>query len=466
MFAGRYVHRLKTWNNAQGLCVDWSPTDPAHCVNQGNNSHWQTFDYQFEKVDYDVRLYGKIDVGGGIGGGFHGGGAGTTPAGLSAWTRAANITHPEKEDPRDIVNDKVKEPFETDARTIDKCVEWLRANASASTRPFFLYCGINIPHPPYFTNDTWLAMVNESAVTVPTWLPYEKMHPADQYEAASKALHYEDMKAFTKADILKVRRSYYAMCAQTDHYLGRVVATLDAIGRRDDTYVVFTSDHGEGNMEHMQTWKNSMYEANNRVPLVVSGPGVKKGHVVANVTSNLDLYPTMMEWARLDVSKDVKLDGNSLSTFLFDNRSRMTSSTRPDFVFGEYHSNMANTGHFMIRKGNYKYIAFGTTSPYENYKAQLFNLATDPEEIDDVAVRAPDVATEMEKLMRSVVDAQAVDKECKEQDKVRFNMWFQGHKSDWVKTLGMTVYSNSRTEAFGNEEDLEKMALWINRTKN
>ena len=59
----------------------------------------------------------------------------------------------------------------------------------------------------------------------------------------------------------------------------------------------------------------------------------------------------------------------------------MSSSTRRDFVFGEYHSNMANTGHFMIRKGNYKYIAFGTTSPYENYKAQLFNLTTDPEEI-------------------------------------------------------------------------------------
>ena len=79
-------------------------------------------------------------------------------------------------------------------------------------------------------------------------------------------------------------------------------------------------------------------------------------------------------------------------------------------------------------------------------------------------MRAPDVAAEMEKLMRSVVDVQAVDKECKEQDKVRFNMWFQGHKSDWVKTLGMTVYSNSQTEAFGNEEDLGKMALWINGT--
>ena len=106
-----------------------------------------------------------------------------------------------------------------------------------------------------------------------------------------------------------------------------------------------------------------------------------KGRVVGNVTSNLDLYPTMMEWARLDVSKDVELDGHSLSTFLFTNRSRMSLATPPDFVFGEYHSNMANTKHFMIRKGNYKYIEFGMTSLYENYKPQLFNLTMDPEEI-------------------------------------------------------------------------------------
>ena len=96
-----------------------------------------------------------------------------------------------------------------------------------------------------------------------------------------------------------------------------------------------------------------------------------KGRVVGNVTSNLDLYPTMMEWARLDVSKDVELDGHSLSTFLFNNQSQTSSATRLDFVFGEYHSNMANTEHSMIRKGNCKYTEFGMTSLYENYKPQL-----------------------------------------------------------------------------------------------
>ena len=462
MFSGRYVHRMKTWSNAQGLCVKWNKTDPAHCDDQGNNSYWQTFDYQFEKAGYDVQLFGKVDVGGGIGGGFHGT-SGSTYAGLTAWTRAANITHPQKQDPRTLVNDNASSPFSGDASTIERCVKYLQDNANNS-KPFFLYCGINIPHPAYHTNKTWLAMVNESAVTMPTWIPYEKMHPADQFEASSKALHYDGMKPFTKDDILSVRRTYYAMCAETDYFLGEVVKALESVGKRDDTYIIFTSDHGEGNMEHMQTWKNSMYDANNKVPLIVSGPGVTKGNVVANATSNLDLYPTMLDWAGLDVPSGLQLDGHSLSSFLVPGSSRQTTS-RPDFVFGEYHSNMANTGHFMIKRGNYKYIAFGQTPPYENFKPQLFNLATDPEEIDDIAESAPDIAAEMAKLMSSVADIQAIDKECKDQDKVRFNMWFEQHKSTWVKELGKAAYYGPGTEPFGSEEDLKKMATWINGTK-
>eukprot|EP00118_Oscarella_pearsei_P028433 m.2138 g.2138 ORF g.2138 m.2138 type:complete len:547 (+) comp8343_c0_seq1:29-1669(+) len=462
MFAGRHVHKIQTWNNAQGLCVKWNDTDPAHCIDQGNNSYWKTFDGQFEKAGYEVNLYGKVDVGGGIGGGFHGS-SGSTYAALTAWTRAANITHPQKTDPRTLVHDDAKNPFESDAKTIQKCVDWLNENGKDPKKPFFLYCGINIPHPAYSTNSTWLAMVNESAVTVPKWLPFEEMHPADQYEAASKALHYGGMKAFSKDDILSVRRSYYAMCAQTDHFMGQVVDAIKAVGRQDDTYVLFTSDHGEGNMEHMQTWKNSMYDANNKVPLIVSGPGVVRGKLVTNATSNIDLYPTMMNWAGLTVPDGLDLDGHSLSPFLVPNSS--STSSRPDFIFGEYHSNMANTGHFMIKRGNYKYIAFGQTPPYQGYKPQLFNLATDPQELEDISEKAPDIAAEMAKLMSSVADIQSIDKECKEQDKERFKVWFQNNKSDWVKVLGKVAYFGPNTTPFGDKEDLEKMNSWINGTE-
>lgn len=462
MFAGRYVHKLKSWNNAQGLCVKWNDTNPTQCLDQGNNSYWNTFDYQFQKAGYDVNLFGKVDVGAGIGGGFHGGSnTDTSYAGLTAWTRAANITHPQKKDPRDLVHDNTTNPFEGDARTIANCVKWLHDNKN-STKPFFLYCGINIPHPAYSTNATWLAMVNNSAVKVPTWVPFSQMHPADQYEAASKALHYDSMKSFTHDDILNVRRSFYAMCAETDAYLGLVVDALKEVGKVNNTFVLFTSDHGEGNMEHMQTWKNSMYDANNKVPLIISGPGIVKGNMVANATSNIDIYPSLLDFAGLS-PKNADLDGHSLFPFLFPDQKN-PHPPRPDFVFGEYHSNMANTGHFMIKKGNYKYVAFGRTPPYEDYKPQLFDLSKDWEEVSDMSYTEPETVLEMDSIMRSIVDIQAVDKECKEQDKERFRSWFAMHHIDWVEVLAKSSYNGPSKQPFGTKEDLGKMAMWINGT--
>ena len=57
---------------------------------------------------------------------------------------------------------------------------------------------------------------------------------------------------FTDEEILKVRRTYYAMCAETDYLLGRVLDAAERTGHTlENTYIVFVSDHGEMNMEHV-----------------------------------------------------------------------------------------------------------------------------------------------------------------------------------------------------------------------
>merc|ERR1711907_144511 len=96
-------------------------------------------------------------------------------------------------------------------------------------------------------------------------------------------------------DILKVRKTYYAMCAETDYLLGRVWTALQNKGYSlDDTYVIYLSDHGEMNMEHRQVWKNSMYEASSRVPMTIvppknfGGDAWNRGTIVSNLTSLLD----------------------------------------------------------------------------------------------------------------------------------------------------------------------------------
>ena len=70
---------------------------------------------------------------------------------------------------------------------IEKCLAWLRdhkpfepaSDDPATFQTWMLYCSINIPHPPFDTNATWLAMVHADKVPLPTWPPQSSFHPAD-----------------------------------------------------------------------------------------------------------------------------------------------------------------------------------------------------------------------------------------------------------------------------------------------
>ena len=75
------------------------------------------------------------------------------------------------------------------------------------------------------------------------------------------------------------------------------------------------------NMEHRQVWKNAHYEASARVPLIISGGAtaggfLPRGEVVTNLTSLLDVYPTLLSMAGLPQPAAGMLSGSSLSPFL------------------------------------------------------------------------------------------------------------------------------------------------------
>ena len=161
---------------------------------------------------------------------------------------------------------------------------------------------------------------------------------------------------------------------------------------------------GEMNMEHRQVWKNSMYEASARVPLIVSGgalPDAVHGTVVTDLVSLLDVYPTLMSWAGAAASSrpapGVELSGTTLATYLGG-----AAAPRADFVTVQYHSNFAPTGAFMIRHGSYKYIAFGTDlAPFAHYAPLLFDVDADPDELHDLASQKPQVAADLDAKLRA-----------------------------------------------------------------
>ena len=153
---------------------------------------------------------------------------------------------------------------------------------------------------------------------------------------------WPQMLAEQPAD-MAYRRLYYYLHKVVDQAIGRILDSLDASGMADDTIVVFTSDHGDllgahGGMQ--QKWCNAFDEATH-VPLVVKGPGVAAAPGGVSIpTSHVDLIPTLMGLAGIDVEQATSrvaehhaevhaLPGRDLSRVVIGHGARRRQSPSP-----------------------------------------------------------------------------------------------------------------------------------------
>ena len=510
MMMGRHTHHIGAWNNGMGLAHRFNPSfvaPPGWCetamnrtdcelrraINEAHgrdnlgkvdaacHSSWNYTTCRhmahvwqsnvssatpdvlraLRDAGVDVRVYGKVDIGFGLldefpnatVGGFHGG-----PT-MSIQTRSADIRGPTKPDPRSITQTDDDHVHPEDWKTVEMCIEWLGGHDPKESG-WLLHCSINIPHPPFNTNATWLAYVNESAVGVPrSFTELGGMHPADAYTAVSK--HVDG--SFNDSEIVRIRAVYAAMCAETDYLLGRVLDAAKRTGhlgeRSPNTYVLFLSDHGEMAMEHRQVWKNSMYEGSSRVPMILSGPGVAAGRTSRALTQLLDVYPTLLSiFGVRPAVAGVGLDGASL---LRSSDGAANDDGARRFVVSQYHSNMVNTGTFMVRTSDgLKYVAFGTSargleSPSGGYTPQLFDVERDPDELINLASNGSRDLTPFAAMLRSVVgDPQEVDATAKDVDHWLYLQWYvlAGHgykptlQETWKKAYDAADWASARWE--------------------
>ena len=189
---------------------------------------------------------------------------------------------------------------------------------------------------------------------------------------------------FTVADWRKQRWGYYRMIEKVDAEIGQALAALRQAGLEENTIVVFTADHGECAGAHGFNQKTVLYEESVRVPLIIAG----KGKTVAGTTDKLvntgiDLLPTMLDFAGLEVPK--KLPGRSLMPLAL---GQPVAAWR-DYVVVE--DNMSQAGELrgftpqmegrMVRSERYKYCLYGRGIRRES----LVDLQADPGELNDLA---------------------------------------------------------------------------------
>jgi arylsulfatase A len=188
---------------------------------------------------------------------------------------------------------------------------------------------------------------------------------------------------------------------EIDRYVGVLLDELTALGIRDDTCVIFTSDNGPwfvGSPGDFHGRKVDTYEGGIRVPFVVEWPGVvPRGTVYRQPAQLVDLLPTLLAAIDVDPAPDRPLDGTSILPAL-------RSGRRVDRGDIFYYDDVAPAGHLnAIRRGDWKLHVRRVGGPYFTGRLydeteelpQLFDLRRDPEETYDLSEHHPDVVAEL-----------------------------------------------------------------------
>ena len=171
---------------------------------------------------------------------------------------------------------------------------------------------------------------------------------------------------------------YYGNVTFMDREVGTVLAALDSLGLRDDTLVVYASDHGEMLGERGLFAKSNFYEASWRVPLIVRHPALDGGEDAARRWS---ASPTCYHGRGGRLGPAAEVHGQSLLPLLTGERERVR-----DYVYGELHAPRDDRAYYGISDGEWKLAV------YSGDREQLYHLAADLQETRNLIHAAPERA--------------------------------------------------------------------------
>ncbi len=280
--------------------------------------------------------------------------------------------------------------FDFDRRITNEAVAWVEAAArQESERPWTLFVSFVMPHFPLIAPKAYYALYENLSLDE---LRHGLDAPPPDHPVLDDLRHTFDYdRHFDDERRAVALRAYFGMVTALDENVGRVVAALEASGLTPTTRVIYASDHGD-NLGNRGMWGKSVhYDDSVAVPLIGVGDGFPVG-VAETPVSLVDLFPTLVEAAGAGDPSSFGSDGRSLFDIIDD----------PDperAVLSEYHAVNARTGHFMLRKGTWKYVRYLDARP------QLFDLAADPGERVDLGDDPAFAATRatLERELRTIV---------------------------------------------------------------
>lgn len=265
-----------------------------------------------------------------------------------------------------------------------------RAAVAADSRaPFLIYYGFSHPHDPrngepellekygatnHADPETLPPADPRQPPLPPNWLP---AHPFGTTLLPDQRDETRVEGVWERRDERTIRNEigrYFACIEAIDREIGSVLAKLEAMGELENTYVVFTSDHGIAIGRHGLQGKQNLYEHSWRVPLLAMGPGIPAGSRAPGMVYLLDVLATLCELA--DIPAPETNEGLSFAPVL-----KGEAEAVRDTVYG-VHGGGTKPGVRSVRRGDWKLIKYDGDGGATR-ETQLFNLAENPLEFLD-----------------------------------------------------------------------------------
>ena len=261
-------------------------------------------------------------------------------------------------------------------RHADATIKFLRERSKE--KPFYIYFAPPVPHDPRVAAPEFHKFYDTAKVPLPA--AFMPVHPFDNGEMAVR----DEMLApwpRTPEDTRQQLADYYACVTGLDHHIGRVFAMLKELGEWENTIIIFTGDNGLSLGEHGLFGKQNLYEFGGmHVPCVIAGPGIAHGKSDAFIYL-MDLFPTFCDFGGAKIPHGV--EGKSIVPIIAGTESKVR-----DVLYTGYRDCQR-----AVRDERWKVIRYPLVD-----KTQLFDLQSDPHELNDLADK-PEHAAKVTEMM-------------------------------------------------------------------
>ena len=266
---------------------------------------------------------------------------------------------------------------------LEPLIEWVMDQVHTMPQPFLAYYHFLPPHDPYLPPRDFYDCFKDDG--------YRMVEKPPRFSTGS----------FSDQTLALANRRYDEYLAYADREVGRLCDFLEKTGIFENTYLIFTSDHGDlferGEIGHIT---RLLYEGIIRVPLLIVQPGQKERVDILDVTSNVDLLPTILrlfdqpipDWCEGQILPGIKGAKPSPGRVVYTVEAKQNHKYAPITI-----------GTLAARTENLKLIQyFGYPDIALEY--ELYDIDNDPEELNNLVESQPTVARDLQKLLQQKLD--------------------------------------------------------------